>query len=474
MYVQKFEADSLDEALKTIKRELGPDAIILKTVTNKGLKGAFKKKRIEVTAAISEGNYTSKAKVDSVLNDSEKETFYSDDASYIKQQIHSHNQSSQRANSVNNTSSTYGGMALNKQVKSVKDMGSKLKSSLDDFLSSPAPSQREEVRPEPVRRTQQVQAPLEQNLGLDNFVDEEPMLMEADSSLVDLQKKKIDDLERKLYELTQSVERLDQKEPIGVYELRTTLRSLDISDSYIQNLVKKSLFELDENQTADADTVFEFALREMIKSVNVEMPLFSTIDEDSNPAITVLVSDSSSGQTSMLQKIAALKEGAVLIRNTEFDSNNSFAEKVFGLNVIQTNGIAEIVGECRKAIEAGQTVFVDYKAGNDELNADGVPNQTKKFIDGLNRAFDNVEVLVTLSAIHSELYNRKVVAKYRGLSNGLVISHLDECLNFGALFNIGEDHPEQPFKFFGTGEVVPDDLESATAERILAGIFQFG
>ena len=41
MYVRKFEADSLDEALKTIKRDLGPDAIILKTVTNKGLKGAF-------------------------------------------------------------------------------------------------------------------------------------------------------------------------------------------------------------------------------------------------------------------------------------------------------------------------------------------------------------------------------------------------------------------------------------------------
>ncbi len=473
MYVQKFEADSLDEALKTIKRELGPDAIILKTVTNKGLKGAFKKKRIEVTAAISEGNYTSKANVDNVLSDSEKDTFYSDDASYIKQQIHSHNQSSQRSNSANNSNATYGGMALNKQVKSVKDMGSKLKSSLDDFLSAPAPSQREEIREEPIRRAQP-QAAVEQSLGVDNFVDEEPMLMEADSSLVDLQKKKIDDLERKLYELTQSVERLDQKEPIGVYELRTTLRSLDISDSYIQNLVKKSLFELDENQTADADTVFEFALREMIKSVNVEMPLFSTIDETSNPAITVLVSDSSSGQTSMLQKIAALKEDSVLIRNTEFDSNNSFAEKVFGLNVIQTNGIAEIVGECRKAIEAGKTVFVDYKAGNDELNADGVPNQTKKFIDGLGRAFDNVEVLVTLSAIHSELYNRKVVAKYRGLSNGLVISHLDECLNFGALFNIGEDHPEQPFKFFGTGEVVPDDLESATAERILAGIFQFG
>ena len=37
MFVRKFEADSLDEALLNIKKDLGPDAIILKTVTNKGM-----------------------------------------------------------------------------------------------------------------------------------------------------------------------------------------------------------------------------------------------------------------------------------------------------------------------------------------------------------------------------------------------------------------------------------------------------
>lgn len=473
MYVQKFEADSLDEALKTIKRDLGPDAIILKTVTNGGLKGAFKKKKIEVTAAISEENYVAKAKVDNVLTEDQRETFYSDNASYIKERIQSHNVNEQRATQASvPAGSGYGNMGLNKQVKTVKEIGTKLKSSLDDFLggadSEPTPSYTPAPAPAP-----QTTAP---TMGVDNFVNEpvaESFTSEADAQLVELQRKKIDELEKKLFELTQSVERLDKREPIGVYELRTTLRSLDISDTFIQELVKKALFELSDEETRNSDAVFEFALREMIKSVSVEMPLFSTLDEKATPAITVMVSDSSSGQTSMIQKIAALKPDSVLIRNTEFDKSGSFTEKVFGMDVVKTNGIAEIVSECRRAIEQGKAVFVDYKTGNDELGEDGVPNNTKKFIDGLRRAFDNVEVLVTLSAIHSELYNRKVVAKYRSLANGLVVSHLDECLNFGALFNIGEDHPEQPFKFFGTGEVVPDDLESATAERILAGIFQF-
>ena len=63
MYVRKFESDTIEEALRDIKRELGPDAVILKTITNKGLKGAFKKKKIEITAAISEKNYVKKEMV---------------------------------------------------------------------------------------------------------------------------------------------------------------------------------------------------------------------------------------------------------------------------------------------------------------------------------------------------------------------------------------------------------------------------
>jgi flagellar biosynthesis protein FlhF len=41
MYVRKFEADTIEDALKDIKRELGPDAVILKTITNKGSKRCF-------------------------------------------------------------------------------------------------------------------------------------------------------------------------------------------------------------------------------------------------------------------------------------------------------------------------------------------------------------------------------------------------------------------------------------------------
>jgi len=479
MYVRKFEADTIEEALKDIKRELGPDAVILKTITNKGLKGAFKKNKIEITAAISEKNYVKKAQVDQVLNNNQKDEFYNGSASYIANMIDQHDQIKEKKNqtaTANRPAGGYGSLGLNKTVNSTKNIASNIKNGLDEFLSlgekennSSAPDFdfEEEMHrtptPKPMARPSarveaKYEAPVTENRP-----------SRVSDEMMDKQRNKIEELEKKLYELSKNFERIHKKEPIGIYQLRTTLRSLDINEVYIQELIKKGLFELTETDAENADVVFEFALREMMNVVKTEMPLFSSTDAAKNPVITIFLSEASSGQSSMVQKIAAMKKDSVIIRNTNSingGKKTSFTEKIFDLNIVKTSTIAEMVSECRKAIEAGKSVFIDYKCSEAESN------ETKKFIDGLRRAFPKVEVLITLCAIHTELYNRKVLATYRRLSDGIVISHLDACLNFGSLFNIAADIRDLPFKFYGTGEVVPDDLESATSERLMAGIFK--
>ena len=72
-----------------------------------------------------------------------------------------------------------------------------------------------------------------------------------------------------------------------------------------------------------------------------------------------------------------------------------------------------------------------------------------------------------------EMFNRKTLAHYESIVDGIVVNHLDLCLNFGSLFNISEEKSSKPFKAFGTGEIIPEDFEIATQERILAGIFEF-
>lgn len=501
MYVRKFEADTIEEALKDIKRELGPDAVILKTITNKGLKGAFKKKKIEITAAISEKNYVRKAHVDTVLNDNQKEEFYNGSAGYIANMIDQHEQSRDRNSNTRSSQqpqrngSGYGSAGLNRTVNSTKGIASQLKSGLreglDDFLSlgekedrhsrsnndfnfddeieaSRPLTQAPRMQAQPQMAQARREAPAPQQAPVQQSINTAGSRLIGDE-MFEKQKTKIDDLEKKLYELTRSFERIHKKEPIGIYQLRTTLRSLDINEIYIQQLIKKGLFELTESDVENADIVFEFALREMMTMVSTAMPLFSETSAAKNPVITVFLSEASCGQSSMVQKIGAMKKDSVIIRNitTINEPKADFVEKMFKLNVVKVSSIAEIVAECRKATESGKCVFIDYKCNETESN------DTKKFIDGLRRAFSKVEVLITLSAIHSELYNRKVLGTYRRLSDGVVVSHLDTCLNFGSLFNITQDIKDLPYKFFGTGEVVPDDLETATAERVLAGIFKF-
>ncbi|MCM2324689.1 MAG: hypothetical protein NDJ90_15630, partial [Oligoflexia bacterium] len=61
MQVKKFEAPTIQEALDTIKRELGPEAVILQTKKHKRGFGLMSKESVEVTAAVSDRSMQKKA-----------------------------------------------------------------------------------------------------------------------------------------------------------------------------------------------------------------------------------------------------------------------------------------------------------------------------------------------------------------------------------------------------------------------------
>jgi flagellar biosynthesis protein FlhF len=517
MFVKKFEADTLEEALKQVKVELGPDAIILKTITNNGLKGAFKKKRIEITAAISERSFEKKAKVDKVLNNDQKEAFYQKSASSIKETI-------TKYNGPETTGGGYGNMGLNKVVNTLSkgssglaDLTSKtssmIKNSLDDFLTdgeesgfdidsaddTPAPVRRQaapssrgkyseppqemaqprqakpqarqqqtedtvEITRNPLREASQGQAPAQASSVSREAYNELKQELKTTQHKMEL-------LEQKIMELSSNYQ-FNQKhlnEAKGIYQLRTTLKTLDVDESHILDLIKKANYELSKDDMENPDVIFEFALQEMASSINTSIPLFAKI-ENGDPVITVLVSEAASGQSTMGTKIAVLKKDVVLVQYSQDAQNNAstdFAAQVFGIKVEKVQNFSEVVGLCRKATEAGKSVLVDVR-----LNSK-YTDETKKFVETLKRGFQHVEVLCTLSAIHSELYNRKIIARYKEIVDGVIISHVDLCMNFGALFNVHKAHNKLPLKFFGTGPVVPDDIEGATAERLMAGLFQF-
>src|SRR5574337_2174753 len=73
MQIRKFEAPTIQEAIETMKRALGPEAIILQTKRNRGTFGLMSKRSVEVTAAVSEKSLQKKSLLDRRLSDEQKE-----------------------------------------------------------------------------------------------------------------------------------------------------------------------------------------------------------------------------------------------------------------------------------------------------------------------------------------------------------------------------------------------------------------
>ena len=87
MRVKKFEAKTMKDALRMVKAELGPDAVILGARENKRSFGLGGESSYEITAAVSENTLQKKRFVESRLKDDDRETFRASGAAAQKRMI---------------------------------------------------------------------------------------------------------------------------------------------------------------------------------------------------------------------------------------------------------------------------------------------------------------------------------------------------------------------------------------------------
>ncbi len=464
MYVKKFSANSLSDALAAVKKELGPEAIIIKTITNKGIKGAIRKKKYEVTAAITEENYKNKARVDSVIDNDNKEKFYKNPAAVIQKSIKEYALHAPAKSAV----AGYDQLGLNKPVRQAN-------SALDDFL-------KEDVEEVKVKVETKVETKIEDEIKKEVIIEEEevPTYIEKNNFQNDeyekqnttLELERLTVLEERVEAIGQSLQNQDEETYQGLVQLRTSLKCIGLNEKFLQELVKRAMFELKQREFQDYDLVNDFALRVLHQKINTELPLFSTVLDQNNSVITILLSEVSTGQTNTMLKLGAMLSGSLQIIYNDDEDHDSrdldLAKKMLKSNIIEVKDMANLINVCRKNVQEGRSIFIDIK---NRAKVKGRKEEIKTLIENFTKSFKNVEVLGVVSAIHSEKYNSKMLLKYRNILNGVIITYLDSCLEFGELFNLHYLCPEIPLKFYCTGSSVPDDIESATSERLIAGMF---
>ena len=89
-------------------------------------------------------------------------------------------------------------------------------------------------------------------------------------------------------------------------------------------------------------------------------------------------------------------------------------------------------------------------------------------------AIEDVETRLTLSAAASDKQMEESIRNFSKLRvDGLIFTKLDEAVNLGAVYN-QYARTGIPISYFTTGQRVPEDIEEASAKRLIGAMFKPG
>jgi flagellar biosynthesis protein FlhF len=459
MHVRKFQGETIEETLKQIKSELGPDAIILKTTTNRGLKGAFKRSRVEVTAAITEKTYLKKATLESAVGNENKNTLSEQPASYLSGLIDDYDKRTSRVEGRRNKVG-YGKLGLNKRVND--------KSELDAFLGSEKNNQRD-------------QTSRSSTSSVNEFISNSPSVSRNDSDLdseyfeinrevkeesiiekEDVNSQEIINLNRELNQLKELVneislkdveQKIDNKieEKHFIKSIYTLLKASGLNEAFLHEHIKDFVAQ-------NCDGTEDELIDHVIQKIQTNLKIDSTDFNAASPGVNLLMGTSNSGQSLMTRKLAALEKGAELIIFGE--EEEKFSRKISGVVTHHTTSIAEAISIARKVVEKGNNIFIDINTSRFETE------EVSSLHDYCSNNFEVFRTFITLSSIHSESYNLRFIKKYKKFGASINFTHTDLCLDWGSMFNCMYLE-NLPISYLGNGININGDLDKISDEALL-------
>jgi len=458
MQVKKFEAPTLQEALDTIKRELGPEAIILQTKQNRRGFGLMSKGSVEVTAAVSGRALEKKTTVERRLPEAytqkvnglaahQQADIYE---SYLEKRIEKENVQLSSANQQANTQKKRTAV---RYADIADDESAALKSDADTLPQYTVPKRIE--------------------TAMENYSN-----LKSDGAAF---REEIENLKRLVEELRATIVRdrnkpdyLDSNSPFtatdALQESYEILLQSGIEKRFAVQIMREIARDLSVEQRAERDAVLDSIADRLLKQTEVK----SFFDGANGQVQTIhaFVGASGVGKTSILAKLATNsarirgeRMGVIRIQAFNDESVDSLSVFTKALHVPY-----RVVMSSEELLVAVQDMSQCNRIFIDTPSVPAKDQNSIVRIGNILASVPQIKVHLVLSCTTRDFETQEQAKLYSRLKpESLLFTRMDETFSFGSIYSIS-NRLRLPVSIFSTGKKLTGDWEQATAERLTASI----
>ena len=464
MQVKKFEAPTLQEALDTIKRELGPEAIILQTKQNRRGFGLMSKGSVEVTAAVSERATGKKVQAEKRIPEGYKQKLANATAAQQADVYDSYLEKRMERERVQLSS---GSNSNQKKITAIRyadieDEGGTRNENPPEVI---------QVRPAPIP---EYTVPNHVGSAIDQYASGRNQSLEMVQEEISNLKRLVEELRKE----KKHPEYLDSDSPysatVALEEAYDLLIQSGIERRFAVQIMRETARNLTLEAKADHSQVLDHVAAQILRRVQV-LDFFANSRENSGVKVTeveAFVGGSGVGKTALIAKLGTHasrikqeKIGIIRIQMGGEEAGDPLAILAKALHVPYRNVVNS--DELQVAIQdlsQCDRLFIDTPGVSCRDAA------SLRKLSGMINSIKGVRVNLVVNATTRDAELRESARAFGELGpKALMFTRLDETFGLGSVYSLSQ-HLGLPVSIFSNGRRVTEHWENASAERLAASI----